>query len=189
MSWKQAQLSWLLWATLHAPIFFFFTEPLSRTSKWSLSSFLCDREVTQVLLHPGESRHNLLPGPLKQQTSRLSQRERCIFRAPEPPSWCYGDLSCLHLQMVLGLCVQTAKPTDGYLNGEDRSQPVVTVVGFREPTVSSLMSRGKIEVKASSIGDGIYLAPQAPSIHPSIHWLIQGFTDIPLPREAFQLLL
>lgn len=78
-------------------------KPSSSSSKWSLSSFLCDGEVTQVSLRPrGESSHILLPRPLKHQTSRLSQTERHIFRR-------CGDLSHLYLQISFRPFVQNSQ--------------------------------------------------------------------------------
>lgn len=74
-------------------MFLFSTNAMSRTSKWSLSSRLCDREVTHVSLHPRESPSNLYRRPLKQHTSRHSWTKRRIFRVPAA-SWWYSDLSC-----------------------------------------------------------------------------------------------
>lgn len=95
-SWNR-QLCWLLSATVHATIFY--------------KTLVKDQQVVPSNLslwsggHPGITAPqgvplNIFHKPLKQQTSRLSQTERCIFRVPIP-LWWYSDLPLL--QIVLGL--------------------------------------------------------------------------------------
>ena len=78
-------------------------------------------------------------------------------------------------------------PVDGF-RGFVFKQPKLQTVILMERTDQNRLLL--LWVKASSRGDGIYLAPQAPSfppsIHPSMHWLIYpGFYRHPSPSRRF----
>lgn len=110
----------------------FSMKPMSRTCKWSLSSFLCDREVTQVSPHPRGSPHNLLHRPLKQPTSRLSQTKRRIFRVPIPPR---GGAVTFHI------C--TCRPVLGHMY----KQPNALIISHSRSTMSLISSSADNDVR------------------------------------------